>query len=303
MEPLDNKQLQNIGEHQRKDLEKRYFEFTKRLFAKFQIIYQNKWTQNFIIDGSHSEELYIETAKEWADALFGIDPEDMKQALKIVRDTLIWPPSPAEFISVCDKLSGFPTEDEVYDSLLFKNLKHPIIKSIYDKIGGWCLMHDTEKVVRQRVRELYETSVLKFKLKIRSDIESGKMLLSHQNQSTLIDKSKANTNAEGNDKKFIEGLILGEDENGHFLWNKKMIDLASNHFNKKAYYERRGYLMEMSSLKAITLPGQDSYDRERYFEEERAVQNMDREKRHVNAALLRAPVSTEIENNESNRSM
>lgn len=268
MLPQDKVQPQDIGEHARKDLEKRYFEFTKRIFAKFQIIFQNKWIQNFILDGRYDEELYQATVSEWSEALFGIEPDIMRGAVKLIRDTMIWPPSPAEFLSVCEKLGGLPDEEDVYDEIIFEKPIHSISSRIYTKLGTYIIKNSLEKDLRLRVKVLYEKYVLEEKVNLyRQVCEEFPLISRKPDQLEKIENNPILTNLKKNNG-FVEGLILSKDLKGFPVWNKDMIQPGNRKFNEEAYFQRKKYLLELPTEQWVNLKSEDLYDRLRFEGEE-----------------------------------
>lgn len=66
-----------------------------------------------------------------------------------------WPPSICEFLEICEQKSGMPTVEEVIQLAIRREFSHPLVKSIFDKIGSWAFQHDAEKDLRKKVRDLY----------------------------------------------------------------------------------------------------------------------------------------------------
>lgn len=65
------------------------------MFAKFKIIYLQKWTDQFKSDA----ELQSAMA-EWGEALSGLSGQQIKRALHACRKSMPWPPSIAEFLAM-----------------------------------------------------------------------------------------------------------------------------------------------------------------------------------------------------------
>lgn len=118
----------------------------KKLFCEFGSIWLQKWYSNFL-----NERETIECAKNWQEALDGMPANAIKEAISYCRDNLEWPPSIAEFRRLCLK-QYLPSVDETIQKAIRRDFNNPIIHSIYLKIGSWDFSHDSEKVLKRKVK-------------------------------------------------------------------------------------------------------------------------------------------------------
>ena len=101
---------------------------------------------------------------EWMDALKGITPEAIEKALFFCKLNLIWPPSIAEFISICELSEGLPTLEQTYQGALRKEYSHEIIQRVRNAVGSWAFQNDSEKILREKVKQEYENQVKRLRM-------------------------------------------------------------------------------------------------------------------------------------------
>ena len=94
----------------------------------------------------------------------GIPQDIIEKAIKYCKMTFEWPPSIAEFISICEKESGMPSCDDVYQMALRHEFNHPMVKLVFESIGSWNFRNDSEKELRKKVETSYKENLIKLRL-------------------------------------------------------------------------------------------------------------------------------------------
>lgn len=102
---------------------------------------------------------------EWERASQGIDTDILDEALDYCKITHEWPPSIAEFLGVCEKKQGLPSEEEVYQYALRREWPHEIIYEVFEMVGSWAFRNDSEKALREKVKTAYRECLIKRRLK------------------------------------------------------------------------------------------------------------------------------------------
>lgn len=100
----------------------------------------------------------------WAKSLIGIPDIFLHQAISYCELAFEWPPSIAEFISICEKQMGTPNCEEVYQLALRRECAHPIVKRVLHSIGDWNFRNDSEKDLRKKVEVAYKENLIKLRL-------------------------------------------------------------------------------------------------------------------------------------------
>lgn len=119
-----------------------------------QTIYLRKWTDNFT-----TSEIALLALEQWKKGLAGINDESIEKALDYCRINLEWPPSIAEFIRYCERADGVPSLEECFTKAVRKEMTHPIIVMVYDKIGSWAMSRDSEVELRKKFKIAYEEAI------------------------------------------------------------------------------------------------------------------------------------------------
>jgi hypothetical protein len=102
---------------------------------------------------------------EWQTALQGIDEKSIREAVSHCKVTCEWPPSIAEFLSVCEKKHGLPSEEDTYRFVLRREYPHEMIYEVFEMVGSWAFRNDSEKVLREKVKIAYRECLIKRRLK------------------------------------------------------------------------------------------------------------------------------------------
>lgn len=130
----------------------------QKLFMKLANKYGSLWTGRL---GEHGdwkacEDDWLEelNAFSYVDAVKGI-----KKALVIYKD---FPPTQGQIIDLCLKESGVPSEDDVIKLMVDRNFNHPMVKLVYEKIGGWMLTNGKADDVSRKVRLVYSDCLANF---------------------------------------------------------------------------------------------------------------------------------------------
>lgn len=134
-------------------------ELGKRLFANFKEIFgYNKFSREF-----DSEESILSWCERWARCLSNQPMQSLKKALEYCELNLEWPPTIAEFISLCEKASGAPDCEEAMRLALKQDFSHPLVKATYDKLGSFAMRNDKEEVLTKKFKTAYEDCLRDFR--------------------------------------------------------------------------------------------------------------------------------------------
>jgi|ERR1700722_681562 len=133
--------------------------YASDLYSRFCMIFGDKFVKAY-----HNESFVNGWINEWAESLNGIDIKYIKSGIEHCKNKLEWPPSIAEFIGICDKLSGFPTYESTLQAAIRKEFTHPIIKLTYDSVGSWSMSHDNEDILYKKFKIAYDDAVTTFRL-------------------------------------------------------------------------------------------------------------------------------------------
>ena len=106
-----------------------------RLFDRFSIIWGQKWDRQV----EKNPELL---ADEWSEALAGLSHQAIKHGLTKTRQTLMWPPTIAEFLQACQ---GVEINSESSFKCVVNNCQEVGSMSGCTKGNGWvCAKHWAE---------------------------------------------------------------------------------------------------------------------------------------------------------------
>lgn len=123
----------------------------QKMFVKFANRYGNLWTSRL---GEHGD--WKKCEDDWLEELSAFRTRDaingIKKALVIYKD---YPPTQGQIIDLCLKESGVPSEDEVIKLMVDRNFSHPMVKLVYDKVGGWMLTNGKAEEISRKVRAVY----------------------------------------------------------------------------------------------------------------------------------------------------
>lgn len=159
----------------------------KRLYMRFSSIFGEKFYKG------HTPELIEMWHEDWFEGLKGIDPMSFQDALNHCRVNLTWSPSIAEFREICERAAGMPTESQVFDMLLRREMAHPLVERIYLRITSWSLSNDSEKELRKKIKQYYAEEIAN--LRVETQQQYNTLMLQHEtkkisHQALIEDRSK-----------------------------------------------------------------------------------------------------------------
>ncbi|MDE2024893.1 MAG: hypothetical protein KGJ07_00190 [Patescibacteria group bacterium] len=126
-----------------------------QMFLMFQTIYLKKWTDNFA-----TVEILEIAMEQWRKGLNGIENSVIEKAIDYCRLNLVWPPSIAEFIGICDQCDGMPIISEIIPKILNRDFSHAIIEIVYEKVGSWAFSRDSSKELEKKVKKAYKEALI-----------------------------------------------------------------------------------------------------------------------------------------------
>ncbi|MCF1193163.1 hypothetical protein LRR18_16360, partial [Mangrovimonas sp. AS39] len=132
----------------------------QRLFVRFANKYGNLWTSRL---GEHGDWKGCED--DWLEELSAFTVKDavsaIRKALLIFKD---YPPTQGQLVDLCLKESGVPSEDEVIKLMVARDFTHPVVKLMYERIGGWTLTNGKTEEIRAKTKSGYAECVAQFRL-------------------------------------------------------------------------------------------------------------------------------------------
>jgi hypothetical protein len=134
-------------------------ELIKDLFIRFSVIFGEKFAKFF----SH-DELFNCWCDEWHEGLAGIDATHLKDAIACCRANLEWSPSVAEFRTICERIGGMPTVDEVMKMAIARELSHPIVQAVFEKIGDWNMRYDSSDSLKKKFAQAYKEAISDYRM-------------------------------------------------------------------------------------------------------------------------------------------
>lgn len=138
-------------------------EFFKMLYLRFCNFYGEKFTR------MHTPESMEIWYQDWADGLAGIEINAIKEAIDYCKLNLCWAPSLAEFIGICDKLSGMPNALECMIMAVNGDFSNSIVRNLYDRIGSWNIRNNSEYELLRKFESNYPDEIAKFRSKRQRD--------------------------------------------------------------------------------------------------------------------------------------
>ena len=130
------------------------------LFIRFQGIWANKWASQF-----PNEKLLKIAKHEWGTALYGFGADHIKVAIESCKKNSEWPPSIAEFVSICESQAGIPDCDKAFELAIRREFVHPVIEKAFNQIGSWDFSRQSEKNLRPRFNEAYQNALHEERIK------------------------------------------------------------------------------------------------------------------------------------------
>jgi hypothetical protein len=228
-------------------------EHAKALYLRFAAIYSNRFVLPY-----HDEDFKSVWYGEWASALANVHVSLIKSVLDHCRLNLEWPPTTAQFLSLCEKMSGFPSLDEALQLIIRKDINHPLIAAISVKMDSWSLKNDKIEVLRKKFKIVYDNALADYR---RSPESAQKLFISLQpKEISPIAISSPST---------VAPAIIN-----HPNWPKEKLNRHSPHFDLDLYSERRKYLLSLCDYSASTLSHDDMYDRIRFKREIIALERL-----------------------------
>ncbi len=137
---------------------------TIKLFHAFKIVYTHKWQSSYQNDDDIKAGIAI-----WSKRLERYSENVITKSITECIDTLAWPPSIAEFIAICDKYLKIPSQSEILQKCIRRDLSHPLVKTIFDKIGSWDFSHDSQKNLERKINEHYHKALTELKSNLLED--------------------------------------------------------------------------------------------------------------------------------------
>lgn len=129
------------------------------MFVKFANRYGTLWTSRL---GEHGDWKACED--DWLEELSTFTLTDaingIKKALVIYKD---FPPTQGQLVDLCFKESGVPCEDVIIKLMVDRNFNHPMVKLVYDKVGGRMLTNGRAEEITRKVKAVYSECLATFK--------------------------------------------------------------------------------------------------------------------------------------------
>lgn len=248
----------------------------RKLFIKFSNSYGHLWSSRHKDDDEWLECIHI-----WLEELrkfdFVVIQKSLRECFSAFKE---YPPTLMQFVDICLRISGVPSEEDVASCLIRRDFKHPLIKMIFDKMDTWALRQAKPDELKSKIRSLYGNCLTAYrgnpdrawgllqdyKAQLAlpaapSKIPSGDEILGFRDRMKLYqEKSKA------------DKLRLGA--KFHPEWPAVQVTPGCNGFDEKLFNERKKYLMELDETMASTLSHDDIYDRIRFLRESEASQQL-----------------------------
>lgn len=246
------------------------------LFAKFKGRYGNLWTSRAANDDEW--ELIMD---DWLQELKKFTLDQVRNAanktLSIFKD---YPPTLGQLVNLCIKESGVPSVKEVMQLMINRDFSHPIVKMVYEKIGGWSLANDKEENIARKAKEHYTEALAEFHVRPEKSWE----LLESFNDVTksLPAPNKIPSNAER--KGFKERMSYYQQKieeekirckgKTYKEFDSKKINPLHTSFDKELYEEFRKYLLSIHDKDTMILPAHYIYQRMRFIGEKEQRENL-----------------------------
>lgn len=237
-----------------------------RLFVKFANKYGTLWTNRL---GNQSDwDMCID---DWFEDLRCYEYKTLVQAAKsalvVFKD---FPPTFGQFDDLCKKFSGFPQLDEVIRLMKAREFNHPIVKMVYDKIGGWSLSNDKEQDILSKAKNAYSHCIADFTI---DPEKSWALLQQHISKiKELAPPPKVPSQAErkGFKERLAEYQQKIEDSKNECKgktyreFDVKAINPNSASFNGQIYNDYKAYLLSIPDSQTMILPVAYIFDRMKF---------------------------------------
>ncbi len=227
-------------------------DLVKKLFSKFAVSYGASWTSRCA-----SQEEWELCATTYFEALAEFDYGILRMAVRqALHENKIFPPTLSQLIDYCFNQMGVPDEDLVFCNMVRKEFDHPLIKICYDKIGSFYVSRASEKDLRAKLKSAYREATNIF----RENPKKSWELWALPPEKIHIPEKLLNTPALTNTKK------------EHPAWPPEAINYNHRRHDRKVFFERRTYLINLTENEACSLGKTEWYDRVRFIRELDGVQ-------------------------------
>ena len=243
-------------------------EFVAKIFSKFSIKYGKLWTTRLGDDAD-----WIGCLNDWVEELSKFTVAQATMALNkcfiIYKE---FPPTQMQLIDLCLKETGLPELGEVIRLLIARDFSHPLVKMLYDKIGGWSLSNGKEYEIKEKIKEIYPGCLADFTI---NPEKSWAQLNSYKDNLALSAPEPTKIPSPSERKCFSERMAeyqkkLAAAKNScegesyrHF--DEDLVTPTRNTFDAKVYEEFKSYLLSIPYTKVMILPTNYIYQRMRFI--------------------------------------
>lgn len=233
----------------------------QKMFVKFANRYGNLWTSRL---GEHGDWKGCED--DWLEELSAFSMSDavnsIKKALVIYKD---FPPTLGQIIDLCLEESGVPRQDEIIKLMIERKFNHPMVKLVYDKVGGWMLSNGKSEEISRKVSSVYSECKAEF---ICNQEQQWKALEAKQEKFSLppVENQKVSKpNKLKGFKEYMEEFKRLAEEGAARLKDMKPLEFDEKKIGEegeqRADYEK--YLRSVPDNLVLALPSKYVYDRQR----------------------------------------
>jgi hypothetical protein len=238
----------------------------KVLYLRFCAIYGDKFAKSY-----HDDDFKSLWAAEWSSGLADINTDFIKDALDYCKKNMAWPPTISEFISICDKLSGIPSTNELIKLMINMQFNHPIVKLVYDKIGSFALKNDKEKDIVTKVNAIYSECLNSYRDNQNQlwaqleDYNAKQKELPAPTKIPSTSESAAFRECMNKCQEILKGkkILSGGKTYKHFDENK--IKKGHREFDQAVFDEYKAYLMSIPETETMILPPFYLMDRNKFL--------------------------------------
>lgn len=238
-----------------------------RLFMRFKGRYGNLWSSRA---SNHDEWEFI--MDDWFDELGKFSLEQVRSAVnKALSLYKEFPPTLGQLIDLCLKESGVPDVKEVVRLMVARDFSHPLVKMVYDKIGGWALTNGKEEDVQRKAKEAYNYALADF---TQTPHECWEKLTAFNNQPKALpeppkipstEERKGFKERMAEYQKKIDEAKLNVQGKTYKEFEPNAISPKHKDFDQAIYNEYREYLLSIPDTETMRLPTQYIYERMRFI--------------------------------------
>lgn len=131
------------------DLDEKTTQATLTLFAKFNVIWMQKWTTIL-----KNQEVIEQALQIWGRILRQLSNEQIDKAIQFCQKTYDYPPSHAQFIKAALNIPPFSW---AYNN--YRKPDHPFLKLVRQKLDGYLMNQCSEPDARRFYHDAYEATV------------------------------------------------------------------------------------------------------------------------------------------------